>query len=162
MAREASVNSDARSPMEIIGGRVAQTQVKYHRWAKTDRNVRFGDLFNLVHHPGFLLVAWEHVVHNKGARTAGIDGVTVRQIIQSGRVGAFLARNRLRPQGRHVLALAGASGADSETGREVPSAGYPDARRPGRAAVVEDGAGADFRGRLRAGLLRVPAQAASP
>ena len=92
MAREASVNSDARSPMEIIGGRVAQTQVKYHRWAKTDRNVRFGDLFNLVHHPGFLLVAWEHVVHNKGARTAGIDGVTVRQIIQSGRVGAFLAR----------------------------------------------------------------------
>ena len=92
MAREASVNSDARSPMEIIGGRVAQTQVKYHRWAKTDRCVRFGDLFNLVHHPGFLLVAWEHVVHNKGARTAGIDGVTVRQIIQSGRVGAFLAR----------------------------------------------------------------------
>ena len=87
MAREASVNSDARSPMEIIGGRVAQTQVKYHRWAKTDRCVRFGDLFNLVHHPGFLLVAWEHVVHNKGARTAGIDGVTVRQIIQSGRSG---------------------------------------------------------------------------
>jgi RNA-directed DNA polymerase len=91
MAQEASVNSDARSAMEIIEGRVARTQVKYHRWAKTDRDVRFGDLFNLVCHPVHLLVAWEHVAHNKGARTAGIDGVTVRQIIQSGQVGAFLA-----------------------------------------------------------------------
>jgi RNA-directed DNA polymerase len=91
MAQEASVNSDARSAMEVIEGRVARTQVKYHRWAKTDRDVRFGDLFNLVCHPVHLLVAWEHVAHNKGARTAGMDGVTVRQIIQSGQVGAFLA-----------------------------------------------------------------------
>ena len=87
MAREASVNSDARSPMDIIAERVARTQVKYHRWAKTDRGARFGDLFNLVCHPVHLLVAWEHVAHNKGARTAGIDGVTVRQISQSGRSG---------------------------------------------------------------------------
>ena len=91
MAQEASVNSDARSAMEIIKERVARTQVKYHRWAKTDRVARFGDLFNLVCHPVHLLVAWEHVAHNKGARTAGIDGVTVRQISQSGQVGAFLA-----------------------------------------------------------------------
>ena len=91
MAQEASVNSDARSAMEIIEGRVARTQVKYHRWAKTDRTARFGDLFNLVCHPVHLLVAWEHVAHNKGARTAGIDGVTVRQISESGQVGAFLA-----------------------------------------------------------------------
>jgi RNA-directed DNA polymerase len=91
MAQEASVNSDARSAMAIIKDRVVRTQVKYHRWAKTDRTVRFGDLFNLVCHPVHLLVAWEHVAHNKGARTAGIDGVTVRQISQSGQVGAFLA-----------------------------------------------------------------------
>jgi RNA-directed DNA polymerase len=71
MAREASVNSDARSPMEIVGGRVAQTQVKYHRWAKTDRTARFGDLFNLVCHPVHLLVAWEHVAHNKGLARRG-------------------------------------------------------------------------------------------
>jgi hypothetical protein len=44
-----------------------------------------------VCHPVHLLVAWEHVAHNKGARTAGIDGVTVRQIIQAGQIGAFLA-----------------------------------------------------------------------
>jgi RNA-directed DNA polymerase len=57
----------------------------------TDRERRFGDLFNLVCHPGYLLVAWEHVARNKGARTAGVDGVTVRQIGASGQVGAFLA-----------------------------------------------------------------------
>ena len=91
MARGASVNSDARSLMDVIGDRVARTQVKYHRWAKTDRGARFGDLFNLVCHPDYLLVAWEHVARNKGARTAGIDGVTVRRIEQRGEVGVFLS-----------------------------------------------------------------------
>ena len=32
------------------------------------------DLFNLVADPGFLLVAWDRVRGNKGARTAGVDG----------------------------------------------------------------------------------------
>lgn len=91
MASDASVNSDARSLMDLTRERVARTQVKYHRWAKTDRDARFGDLFNLVSHPHYLLVAWEHVARNKGARTAGVDGVTVRQIRQRGEVGAFLS-----------------------------------------------------------------------
>src|SRR5699024_8772481 len=86
MTQEALVNSDAPSVMDIITGRVARTQIKYHRWAKADRHERFGDLFNLVSHPDFLLVAWEHVARNKGARTAGVDGVTVRQISQRGEV----------------------------------------------------------------------------
>ena len=77
MAQDASVNSDAPTLMEIIGARVARTQVKYHRWARADRQARFGDLFNLVSHTSYLLVAWEHVAHNKGARTAGVDGLTV-------------------------------------------------------------------------------------
>ena len=85
------MNSDAPSLMEVIRGRVARTQIKYHRWAKTDRTSRFGDLFNLVPHPDFLFLAWEHVARNKGARTAGIDGVTVRAVEQRGEVGAFLS-----------------------------------------------------------------------
>jgi len=91
MVQDASVNSDARPLMDIIDERVARTQAKYHRWAKTDRTLRFGDLFNLVSRPDYLLVAWEHVAGNKGARTAGIDGVTVRQIVQRGEVGALLS-----------------------------------------------------------------------
>jgi len=89
--QDASVNSDARPLMDIIDERVARTQAKYHRWAKTDRTLRFGDLFNLVSRPDYLLVAWEHVAGNKGARTAGIDGVTVRQIVQRDEVGALLS-----------------------------------------------------------------------
>jgi RNA-directed DNA polymerase len=92
MTRGAPVNSGASSLMDLIRERVARTQAKYHRWAKADRELRFGDLFNLVSDLGYLQVAWEHVARNKGARTAGIDGVTVRQIEQRGEAGAFLSR----------------------------------------------------------------------
>lgn len=52
MAQDASVNSGAGPRADIARDRVARTQIKYHRWAKTDRSARFGDLFNLVSHPG--------------------------------------------------------------------------------------------------------------
>ncbi len=56
--------------------RVLEIQAKLHRWARDDPHRRFGDLFNLVADPGFLLVAWDRVRGNKGARTAGVDGRT--------------------------------------------------------------------------------------
>jgi RNA-directed DNA polymerase len=55
-------------------------QTKLHNWAKADPGRRFDDLFNLVHDPAFLVVAWRRVRANKGARTAGVDGVTPRSI----------------------------------------------------------------------------------
>lgn len=91
MVRDSSVNSGEPTLLEISRVRVARTQAKYHRWAKADRGTRFGDLFNLVTHPDYLVVAWERVSENRGARTAGADGVTVRQVTQSGQVGAFLS-----------------------------------------------------------------------
>jgi RNA-directed DNA polymerase len=90
MTREASVNSDARSVMDVLRDRVARTQAKYHCWAKADPQARFGDLFNLVCDPGRLLVAWEHVARNKGSRTAGIDGLTARRLETAGGIGVFL------------------------------------------------------------------------
>ena len=54
--------------------RVLEIQTKLHRWAGDDPHRRFDDLFNLVADPGFLLVAWDRVRGNKGARTAGVDG----------------------------------------------------------------------------------------
>ena len=57
--------------------RVLEIQTKLHRWAKGDSHRRFDDLFNLVTDPGFLLMAWERVAGNKGARSAGVDGRTV-------------------------------------------------------------------------------------
>ncbi|MEV0485461.1 group II intron reverse transcriptase/maturase [Streptomyces sp. NPDC050508] len=60
--------------------RVLKIQTKLHRWARDDPHRRFDDLFNLVADPGFLLVAWDRVQGNKGARTAGVDGRTASSI----------------------------------------------------------------------------------
>jgi len=56
------------------GRRVLGIQAKLHRWARDDPHRRFDDVFNLVADPAFLLVAWDRVRHNKGAKTAGVDG----------------------------------------------------------------------------------------
>jgi len=56
--------------------RVLEIQTKLHRWANDDPDRRFDDLFNLVTDPCFLLMAWERVEGNKGARSAGVDGRT--------------------------------------------------------------------------------------
>ena len=56
-------------------------QTKLHQWAIGDPDRRFDDLFNLVYDPAFLVVAWSRVRGNKGARTAGVDGVKPRSIV---------------------------------------------------------------------------------
>jgi RNA-directed DNA polymerase len=73
------VNTDAPWPtlsVEVAEARVLGIQAKLHQWATDDPDRRFDDLFNLVHDPAFLLVAWRRVKGNKGARTAGVDGRT--------------------------------------------------------------------------------------
>ena len=61
--------------------RVLVMQTKLHQWAKADPGRRFDDLANLVYYPAFLVVAWARVRGNKGARTAGVDGVAPRSIV---------------------------------------------------------------------------------
>ena len=73
--------------------RVREIQAKLHRWARDDPHRRFDDLFNLVADPAFLLVAWDRVRSNKGARTAGVDGRTARSI-EAGGVEDFLGELR--------------------------------------------------------------------
>ena len=60
--------------------RVLAMQTKLHQWAVADAGRRFDDLYNLVHDPSFLVVAWSRVRGNKGARTAGIDGIAPRAV----------------------------------------------------------------------------------
>jgi RNA-directed DNA polymerase len=64
--------------------RVREIQTKLHRWARDDPHRRFDDLFNLIADPAFLLVAWDRVRGNKGARTAGVDGATASSIAATG------------------------------------------------------------------------------
>jgi RNA-directed DNA polymerase len=73
---------------------VRRMQLKLHRWASEDAARRFDDLFNLVYDPAFLVHAFERVADNDGARTAGVDGVTVAQIETGVGVAVFLGQVR--------------------------------------------------------------------
>lgn len=61
--------------------RVLAMQTKLHQWAKADPGRRFDDVFNLVYDPAFLVVGWGRVRGNKGARTAGVDGIAPRSVV---------------------------------------------------------------------------------
>jgi RNA-directed DNA polymerase len=61
-------------------GRVSEMQAKLHRWAAADPGRRFDDLFNLVYDRATLLMAFDRVAQNLGARTAGVDGLTVADV----------------------------------------------------------------------------------
>src|SRR5436189_3567540 len=78
--------------------RVLEIQTKLHRWARDNARRQFDDLFNLVADPAFLLVAWDRVRGNKGAKTAGVDGRTAVSIVARIGVTDYLAglRNSLK------------------------------------------------------------------
>ncbi len=70
--------------------RVLGIQTKLHRWASQDPDRRFDDLFNLVADPAFLVVAWDRVRNNRGARSAGVDGQTAYYVERERGEAAFL------------------------------------------------------------------------
>src|SRR5664280_1403100 len=109
--------------------RVLEIQTKLHRWARDDRHRRFDDLFNLVAYPAFLLVAWDRVRGNKGARTAGVDGETVSSIEAGVGVEDFLGglRSALRDRSFRPLPV---------RERMIPKAGGK-LRRLGIAAICD-------------------------
>ena len=97
MSEDAPVNTGAVAWPDAVIRRsvmVRRMQTKLHRWAGEDPARRFGDLFNLVYDPAFLVDAWERVSTNKGARTAGIDKATAARIETWVGVEAFLGQIR--------------------------------------------------------------------
>jgi RNA-directed DNA polymerase len=107
--------------------RVREIQAKLHRWARDDPHRRFDDLFNLVADPAFLLVAWDRVRGNKGARTAGVDGQTVYYVETVRGVEGFLDELRSQLKDRSFRPL-------PVRERMIPKAGGK-LRRLGIAAV---------------------------
>src|SRR6266545_6759140 len=91
MPKDAPLNSDA-PPEELVGPhrRVSEMQAKLHRWAVADPGRRFDDLFNFVYDPATLMVAFDRVALNRGARTAGVDGLTVADVDEQTGVPRFL------------------------------------------------------------------------
>jgi RNA-directed DNA polymerase len=89
------VNTDASWPTaEVAEVRVLEIQTKLHRWATDDPKRRFDDLDNLVSDRAFLVVAWERVRGNRGARSAGVDGETAYYIKTQRGEEAFLSELR--------------------------------------------------------------------
>jgi retron-type reverse transcriptase len=68
-------------------------QIKLHRWAAADHGFRFDDVFNFVCDPATLVMAFERVAGNTGARTAGVDGVRADHVRAAG-AEAYLDRIR--------------------------------------------------------------------
>jgi RNA-directed DNA polymerase len=110
------VNTGASWPdLDEAEHRVLVMQTKLHQWAMADPGRRFDDLANLVYDPAFLVVAWSRVRGNKGARTAGVDGVTPRSILfgVAGLLGGLredLKAGRFVPQRVREKAIPKASG----------------------------------------------------
>ena len=76
------MNTDAPWPdLDEAEQRVLGIQAKLHQWATDDPGRCFDDLYNLVADPAFLVVAWERVRGNRGARSAGVDGVKPGSIV---------------------------------------------------------------------------------
>jgi RNA-directed DNA polymerase len=96
MSEDAPVNTGAVAwPDDFTASvMVRRMQTKLHRWATDDPGRCFGDLFNLVYDPAFLVHAWERVSANKGAKTAGIDKATVAMIETQVGVVGFLGQIR--------------------------------------------------------------------
>jgi RNA-directed DNA polymerase len=96
MSEDASVNTGAvvwPDPDSAYFA-VRKMQTKLYRWATEDHGRRFGDLFNLVYDPAFLVHAWERVSTNKGAETAGVDRATAAKVETWMGVEAFLGQLR--------------------------------------------------------------------
>jgi RNA-directed DNA polymerase len=126
------VNTDASSCAPLMLGeaqrRVLEIQTKLHRWAKDDPHRRFVDLYNLVCDPAFLLVAWDRVRWNKGARTAGVDGKTAYAVEADPGVEVFLDELRTSLKDRSFRPLPARE-------RLIPKAGGKKKRRLGIATI---------------------------
>ncbi len=112
------MNTDASWPSLVEAElRVLKIQTKLHQWAVDDGGRRFDDLFNLVADPAFLTVAWDRVRGNRGARSAGVDGVRprsivfgeaaflagLRQVLRSGEFAPLPVRQRMIPKANGKL-----------------------------------------------------------
>lgn len=76
------MNTDAPWPdLAEAESRVLGIQTKLHQWATDDPHRRFDDLHNLVADSAFLTVGWDRVRGNRGARSAGVDGVIPRSLV---------------------------------------------------------------------------------
>ena len=106
-------------------------QRKLHERSRTNPDYVFCKLWGLITDPRNLRVALARVARNKGKRTPGVDGMTVRKLLATTGVDAFVEAVR--------GALRSASFAPSPTRRVlIPKVGAPGKFRPLGIPTVKD------------------------
>ncbi len=142
------MNTDAPWPtLEEAEARVLEIQTKLHQWANNGPDRQFDDLYNLVYHPAVLMVAWHRVRGNRGARSAGVDGVKPRQVAPGW--GLFLLRLHVELKARTFQPLPVRQRMIPKSNGKLRGLGIPTARdRTVQAAlklILEPVFEADFR-----------------
>src|SRR5260370_7707069 len=76
-----------------------ETQQSFARKAQAQPEHRFGDLYHLICREEWLRAALQHVLSNAGSRTAGIDGISRKQLKEETAQSLFLhhLRGDLKP-----------------------------------------------------------------
>ena len=139
---------------------VRRMQTKLHRWAGEDPGRRFGDLFNLVYDPAFLVDAWERVSHQQGATDRRGSTGHCGQDRDPGRGGGVPGPDPGLAEVWRVPAGRGAAGDDPQERRETAQARVSLPWLTGWSRPPEAGARAHLRGGLPAVLVRVPPEPA--
>ncbi|WP_432190517.1 hypothetical protein [Streptomyces sp. Tue6028] len=125
MPKDASSNGGAAPDADPVGPRqrVSEMQAKLHRWAVADPGRRFDDLFNFVHDPATLLVAFDRVAGNRGANTPGVDGLTATDVEERIGIPGFLDDLRAQlKQGTFRLDAAAVRALNPSLGLDAPDA----------------------------------------
>lgn len=123
------MNTGASWPsLDEAKARVLEIQTKLHQWSVADGERRFDDLYNLVCDPAFLLVGWNRVRTNRGARTGGVDGETARYIEQQRGTEAFLDDLRADLKARRFEPLPVRERMIPKTGGKLRRLGIPATR----------------------------------
>lgn len=123
------MNTGASWPsLEEAKARVLEIQTKLHQWSLADGERRFDDLYNLVCDPAFLLVGWNRVRSNRGARTGGVDGETARYIEQRRGTAVFLDDLRADLKARRFEPLPVRERMIPKTGGKLRRLGIPATR----------------------------------
>ena len=107
-------------------------QQKLYRWSKENPDERYRDMWNWLTDPRNLRCAWHTVATNKGRRSAGVDGVTVR-VIQKRKGGQAAFLQLLRQQLR-----TGAYRPAPVKRKRIPKHGKPGTFRPLGIPTVKD------------------------
>jgi group II intron reverse transcriptase/maturase len=105
-------------------------QCKLYARSQDNPDYRFEELWGLVTDPRNLRIAFNRVSRNRGARTAGIDRITVRRIVQQGAEEYLVAiRKELRSGSFHPSPVRRVL---------IPKAGKPGVFRPLGIPIVKD------------------------